>query len=305
MAIPVGLLISATRYLHSLSLRRAADRLNVPFTTLAACENFLYPPPIPLTSSLPQFFRSYPPPSELYPQPGDQELTYMCGRDAMFHALVPFLESSYHGTTSAHAVGSLFLALTQIFLRRETPVLRILSPRDPIAAYLVKHLFRRWWGNLKRQEIFGLRFYPPLSPEEPFAAAFEAAGGGGVYRAFFPEQEGNSCYFSFLFLYVLLKRIAFSFSLDIERLAARSALLARAPLEWAAKEGRVLSFSEAAEALKWAGSPPLVLADALVIYGPEGDITLLASSLTDPAANWIAIKGDLLAEAGQAGREAF
>lgn len=303
MAISLGLLVSATRSFHSLSLRRAAARLGLPFTTLAACENFLYPPPMHLASSLPQLFRSYPPPSELFsPPPGERELAYMAARDALFHALIPLLETSYHGVTSAHAVGALWLAVMELFLRREGPVFRVLAPRDPQAAWLSRHLFRRWWGSFRRQEAFGLRFYPPLSAEEPFAATFETAGGG-VYQAFFPEQEGNSCYFAYLFLYTLLKRIAMGFSPGLEKLASSSVLMARPPLEWAAREGRPLSFAEAAEALKWAGSPPLVLADALVLHGPEGDITLLTSSLTEPAAYWIALRGDLLEQTCGPGRE--
>lgn len=296
MSVPVCLLISATRSWHSLSLRRAAERLAVPFTTLAACENFLYPPPAHLASPLAQLFYSYPPPAELFsPPPGERELAYMIRRDALFHALIPFLEASYHAVSSSHRVGSLFLALNEIFLRREGPVLRILAPQDPVASWLLRHLFRRWWGNLKRQEVFNIRFYPPLSPDEPFAAAFEAAGGGGVYRVFFPEQEGQNCYFAFLFLYVLLERIALSFSLSLGRLASHSIIMARCPLEIAGRTEGLLAAAEAAEVLKRAGSPELVVADALVLHGPQGYITLLTSSLTDEAAYWIALKGDLVA----------
>jgi hypothetical protein len=109
----------------------------------------------------------------------------------------------------------------------------------------------------------------------------------------FPEEEGRKCLFPFLFLHVVTKRFLLSWQVAYEKDLSSKYSLARGFLGGPEEP---LDPAGAAKRLREVAVPEDVgINDMLVLYGPQGDLTVLSPSIAFQAAYWLVLSGDLFA----------
>lgn len=287
--IPTGLLVSYARSCASHSLRYAAQLLNIPHASLALFENFEYIPPDETAEDIADYVTRIAPPNITLPLHPEQ-VKKMLERDRIFFSLLPLLENSYHSSTSRHAVGSLFLTVTDLYVSHleEFGTIALIAPADPTARTLLTHLLYRYdlLPDIPKKEKDSF----VETHTSRYIALFTHAN---VYDILHPVPEGKKCYFAHIFLYILLHRIALYYDPTIQRSDAY--LPARNDIT----HHKLLTPDEATHFWHKSGTPLPPICDMLVLhapvsYAPHKYVTILTPSLSDPAAYTLTLAGDAL-----------
>lgn len=285
----LALLLSLTRKKYFIPIRVAAEELNIPYTSLVSIEDFRYVPDHKMIPRMYAFFVKYP--IEATSKITETDLIGLLARERIYYRLLSILKHIYFPVNASRPVGWLFVEISRHFIKYKKDDFRkatILLPTEANARIFARHLFEREW-NESRQEKFGVKL-EGINPDETALDFTLVDPSATIYTIFRPVSEKSPCYFAHLFLRTILKRLVLSYDFWLERKSRIEYLACQSALSHC----QGVPFREVNSYLSGMGVSPLKLHDVLVLYGPEGDITLLTSSITDYAANVISLPGDIV-----------